>query len=284
MNSKAAPQQVALQFRCTCGHRLRAEPGHSKPWVWVCSREGGGLDVIQRNADAHGLDWHKLIDDPLLLGPPLTPQLRPNNREVEALPSPAWFRRCAVRLRRSPAPLAWLQTDRRVSLAALRLAGVGWNGERLLFPMRYQGELVAFKTRAPRSGAQMICCPGSGRPWPLYPRVPREEGWVLLVEGELDALCGLSHGLPVCSITLGVGTWRYDWMHELRGLRVAVCFDNDAQRWAMKRIAALQAVGIDACRVRLPRRLGPKGDLSDYLRQGGDPEHLRRTRQGEPHD
>ncbi len=99
---------------------------------------------------------------------------------------------------------------------------------------------------------------------------------MLLVEGELDALCGLSVGLPTCSITLGVGTWRDAWLDDLRGLRVGVCFDNDAQRAAMKRVATLQAAGIDAYRVRLPRRIGPKGDLSDYLNQGGDPERLRR--------
>ena len=121
----------------------------------------------------------------------------------------------------------------------------------------------------------MLNCPGSGRPWPLYPWLPEGE-FVILVEGELDALCGITHGLPVVSVPLGVGTWRERWADALAGRRVAVCFDNDAERFARARVRDLRVAGIDAYRLRLPRSLGPKGDLSDFLLRGGDPNWLRR--------
>jgi hypothetical protein len=244
--------------------------------VWACTRCGGGLDVIQQNADAHGLDWRQLIDKPALLGPPLQARQRPADAALAPLPRD-WLRRCALAVRRDPAPTEYLQTDRGVARRVLLAAGVGWDAATGVntFPVWFDGRLVAYKTRRPEPGADMWNCPGSGRRWSLYPWLP-ESGEVIVVEGELDALCGLSHRLPCASVTLGVSNWLPEWTEDLVGLRVGVCFDNDAQRWAMQRVKTLRAADIDAYRVRLPRRLGPKGDLSDYINKGGDVSQLRR--------
>jgi len=168
---------------------------------------------------------------------------------------------------------------RGVSLDVIRSARLGWNGTCLTFPM-FEAvglDLAGFKTRLPKDGAQMKAIAGSGRPWPLYPPVRRDDGWALLAAGELDALAVRSAGVPASSVTLGAGYWRDEWTGELRGLRVVVCFDNNEQRQARERVAALRAAGIDARRLDL-RDLGlgtPKGDLSDYILGGCDPARLR---------
>lgn len=152
---------------------------------------------------------------------------------------------------------------------------IGWDcdRQRLTFPMR-DGLL---KTRPALCRGQMRCWPGKDRDWPLYPEVPRDAGWALLVAGELDALCGISAGLPAVSVTLGAGTWRPEWTDELRDLYVVVCFDNNETALARHRVREFCKADVRARHLDL-RNLGlnePKGDLSDYLNSGGDPKRIK---------
>lgn len=210
---------------------------------------------------------------------------RARRAEPEPLPSLASVEGWHVRLMGSGGAQARAYlAGRGVSLREVESHWLGFNGKALTFPMfDGDGELVAFKTRLPKDGAQMKAIAGSGRPWPLYPAVSRRRGWVLLVAGEFDALAARSAGLPAVSVTLGAGYPgdRWDaWMTELAGLRVDICFDNNEVEQARERVAALRAAGIDARRLDL-RDLGlttPKGDVSDYLAGGGDPARLRRPR------
>jgi hypothetical protein len=164
---------------------------------------------------------------------------------------------------------------RGVSLEVIKRFRIGWDGHRLTFPMR-RGLL---KTREPRDGANMKCWPGKDRDWPLYPEVPRDVGWVLLVAGELDALAGISAGLPAVSVTLGASAWPDTWTQELKDadVRVLVCFDLNETVLARRRVKELRQAGIRARQLDL-RNLGlteAKGDLSDYLNGGGDPKRIK---------
>lgn len=195
------------------------------------------------------------------------------------LPSKSAFAGWAARLLASPAALAYLTDVRGIDREIIELFEIGWNGERLVLPMRRAGEIVAVKTRLPRPGAQMRCWPGQGRAWPLYPEPKSEWPWVLLLAGELDALRARSATLPACSVTLGAGAWREEWIEPLRGRFVVVLFDNNERRQARERVRALREAGVQARRLDL-RWLGfeePKADLSDYLNRGGSPLALRRA-------
>lgn len=197
----------------------------------------------------------------------------------KSLPSRASVERWAARLLVSGEPLQYLTCSRGLSLDVIRKARIGWNGKMLIFPMFWRGELVALKRRAPRSGAQMMSWPGTGRPWPLYPEPDRSQRRILVVAGELDALRARSAGIPAASVTLGAGHWPEPWTEELWGLRVVVCFDNNEEEQARERVTVLKAAGIDARRLDL-RRLGldaPKGDLSDYLDGGGSIKRVQAT-------
>ncbi len=201
-------------------------------------------------------------------------------QSVPPLPSAAKFAGWAERLDGRGPGWTYLR-DRGLADDVIREAGIGYDGRDLVFPMRgEEGEICAFKSRAPRDGAKMLAPRGAGRSWPLYPWPEPYWRWVLVGEGELDALRGRSVGLPATSVTLGVGTWRDAWTEALRGRRVVVCFDNDAWRIGKQRVAELRAAGIDARRLSLRRDLGlkkAKGDLSDYLDDGGSAAVLRRA-------
>jgi hypothetical protein len=175
--------------------------------------------------------------------------------------------------------MAYLTDERGLTPDVIETLEIGWDGERLILPMRRGGVIVAYKTRLPRPGAQMRCCSGSGRPWPLYPEPDPDWSWLVLTAGEFDAARLLSAGLPACSVSLGAGAWRDEWMAALDGRRVVVVFDNNETALARRRASALRDAGLEARRLDL-RTLGltdAKGDVSDYLNTGGSARRLRRA-------
>lgn len=206
---------------------------------------------------------------------------RPASRRDEPLPSAQQLRWWREELwsKHGAEACEWLVRDRLVSLDVVRAAKLGWDRSkaRVVFPMYSGSALVGAKWRKLGSGPgiQMRSWAGEGREWPLYP-APKGRS-VLLVAGELDALAARSAGLPATSVTLGAGHWEDRWTRELRGRRVVVCFDVNETEQARQRIAALRDAGISARRLDLAS-LGvdkPKGDVTDYLRAGGDATRLR---------
>lgn len=247
-----------------------------------CEALGGGY--LKRLAEKIGAPSGSALKDdprPYLAAMP-SARRSVSTGEAPGLPSDGKFGGWAARLLASPDPLAYLTDERGIDRATLERFGIGWDGARLIVPMRSRGKIVAAKTRHPSGRAQMRALPGRGRPWPLYPEPEPDWPWVLLVAGELDALRGRTAGLPACSVTLGAGTWREDWTEILRPFRVAVCFDNNEAAPARGVVRRLRAEGVKARRLDLGR-LGlarSKGDLSDYLNGGGDPIAIRRAALG----
>lgn len=205
--------------------------------------------------------------------------------DLPPLPSAAsvtgWHSRLLER--QNSAALDYLTKRRRIALEVVKRYRIGWDGRRLIFPIAQLEDGWLVKTRLPVDRAQMKCWPGKGRPWPLYPDVPRELGGVVLVAGELDALRARSLPVPATSVTLGAGTWREEWTDELRGLHVGVCFDNNEAAEARDRVKKLREAGISAGRIDL-RKLGvpgPNGDLSDFLNRNGDARRLMARGRGQ---
>jgi len=94
---------------------------------------------------------------------------------------------------------------------------------------------------------------------------------VLVVAGEWDLLAAVNAGVAcVATGTAGEGTWRPDWSEQLRGLRVRIVYDVDAEgrRGAAKVAAALRGIASEVCVVLLPlsgRAEEDGKDLSDFL-------------------
>lgn len=106
-------------------------------------------------------------------------------------------------------------------------------------------------------------CPSAGVH--LYPDVP-EDSWLLLVEGEWDALMGRQHGLPTLTSTAGAQTWPPSAVAACQGRRVVVLLDSGpaGQRGAQALARSLTPV---AGELRVADLGGPDGyDLTHWFR------------------
>ena len=99
------------------------------------------------------------------------------------------------------------------------------------------------------------------------------KGPVLVTEGEMDALCALSHGFNAVTGTSGAGTFKPDWATYITDLAPArengiiVAFDGDEQgrSGAKKAASLLQDAGADVRVASFPEGK----DVSDVLMWGG---------------
>ncbi len=276
---------------CGSGGALQVtwRPGQHR-WVVNCHAcpEVGG-EWLRAAAAALDVTAWQLLESPRShFGPPVAAGGSGRGpRRGEPLPDradlAAWRR--ALRGEQGREARSWLAA-RGIPPAAARRYGLGWSASHgaLALPLRRRGEVVNVKTRAPEPGENMLGWPGrraEDGAYPLFPEPEPADGWTLLVEGELDALAGRAVGLPACSVTLGVGTWREEWTALLaeRGRPVVVLFDagEQEQAHAEDRAARLREAGVRAARLR-PAALGltAKGaDLTDYLAGGGSAKALR---------
>lgn len=98
---------------------------------------------------------------------------------------------------------------------------------------------------------------------------PREVP-VYLVEGEKDADALVALGLSATTNVGGAGKWLDTYSESLRGRDVVILPDNDSAGWehATKAARSLSGVAASIRLVSLPN-LPEKGDVSDFLRNGG---------------
>ncbi len=99
---------------------------------------------------------------------------------------------------------------------------------------------------------------------------------VFVVEGEkdVDALCAL--GLVATCNPMGAGKWRDEYNEPLRGAHVVILPDNDkAGRDHAEAVAAALAGIAASVKILVLPGLPDKGDVSDWLAQGGDVATLR---------
>jgi len=104
-----------------------------------------------------------------------------------------------------------------------------------------------------------------GRGVQLYPQDQLKNGEVLLCEGEWDALCAVSHGIPAITSTAGVQTWRVEWSHKFRGKMINICFDcQDVSRKAAERRAEQLLPFASKVRI-IDLRLKDKEDITNWF-------------------
>jgi hypothetical protein len=148
-----------------------------------------------------------------------------------------------------------------------RQIGYENRSKRFTIPIRDdEGRLVNIRRYKPgaRPGEKMWNAKGHGSPPRLYPAMPTEP-WVLLCEGELDALVALQHGLPAITHTGGVTYWDDTWTGLFRGRKVHIVFDCDerGRTEAVRRAEVLSRVA-KAVRV-VDLGLPNKHDVTDWF-------------------
>lgn len=151
------------------------------------------------------------------------------------------IRRWAARLAGDLPLLARLRRERAWAEHVLRKHDIGWDGSRVIVPVRRAGMLAAVLRYAPESsrrGPKMLAIAGSRQGLFPEPSCLSDARTVWLVEGPPDALAALSSGIPAVSVP-GAHAWTPAWAEQLTGLDVVVCLDCDrAGREAAQRIAS----------------------------------------------
>ena len=255
------------------------------PWFHCRSQScrANGLDVV---GAAH-MEWPDLMlaMPEFVAKQPATRTGRPWRLERSL------FAEASAKLLEGGEPLRWLTDDRGISLDVIERNQIGWDEQRRrwLFPIFEQPtessaflepwlfNALFYPAEPMADGRRKMCCWG-GHPTSLYPGEPSTSG-VLLVEGELDALAGLSHGLPAVSGTTGAGTWNPLWTPAFAGRRVVISYDcDDAGRTGAKAVAAKLAAVAKSVRVidLDPQWEQPDGyDLTDWFQDGRSAAELR---------
>lgn len=208
---------------------------------------------------------------------------------VAPLPSPsdvrAWCRALWAGQPDDPHRL-YLSQRRRVSRRILSRWRVGWDPQRETYTLPVfdvDGAVVNLRRYRPDPPEDVPKMAGlAGRSIQLYPSVP--SGWVLLVEGEWDALVGRSHGLPTVTSTGGVQGWKAGWDDLFYKRKVAICFDSDkpGREGAAKLARGLRTIASELRVIDLTPDRSDGYDLTDWFRDGRTAGELRNLINGLP--
>jgi hypothetical protein len=216
--------------------------------------------------EALGLDVHRVLSNNATLDreygqrPP---------KPLGSLPTPADIVRWQRQLATDVAAMHYLREKRGLTPSTIRKHHIGYDGERYTLPVYDPFSLVPVNLRrySPDSARKMIGLAGRTSKH-LYPSIPLGE-WVLLCEGEWDALLARECRLPSVTSTGGVGCWDEQWTQLLRGRDVAIVYDcDDAGRLAAARRAEeIRGVARKVAVVDLG--LDDHEDLSDWFLKYG---------------
>jgi 5S rRNA maturation endonuclease (ribonuclease M5) len=149
--------------------------------------------------------------------------------EKQKLPGERQLKKWRHALRTSESLLARLWEVRGWTLKAIWRCGLGWDGERITFPIRnHKLKLVGLVRYLPGGKPKSLALPGSKRLLFPAPEVTSKHRPLFVVEGEPDAVAVWSCGHQAVAIP-GAGSWRGEFALRLSGRRVIALSDCDSQ-------------------------------------------------------
>lgn len=201
------------------------------------------------------------------------------------------------------AKLRAFMEERALDLATVKAYQIGWDSsgyrvevdgevkrigrQRYTIPIRDDdGNIVNVRRyrMGTGRGPKMTNSTGHGSPPRLFPTDQLEHDEVMVVEGELDALAAIAHGVPAVSGTGGAGRWDDRWGREFEDKTVYVMYDNDEDgRKGAKRANHNLGKHAEAVHMMAPMVDQDKGDLTDYFVEGGTEDGLREAMDATPH-
>lgn len=188
--------------------------------------------------------------------------------------------RWARALKGTPTAYKYLVKQRFISREVITSHELGWSGSRIVIPIRNDaGICINAKSYDPlakkHNMPKMLNYreeqePRSyGSPPSLYPYssfdLAKEMGYIVLCEGEFDALMLISQGIPAITPSAGAKAWNREWDEMFRGLRVIVAYDNDTDGnlYAKKRaVKNLRKLALEIRRLKVPLKFGK--DVTDW--------------------
>lgn len=110
---------------------------------------------------------------------------------------------------------------------AIRRLGLGWDGERVIFPIRTNRLKIQGVARyLPGGSPKMLAAAGTKRGLFPAPEIIGRKRTLFVVEGEPDAVSLWSAGVPAVAVP-GAQSWRPEWARRLDGRRLIVMCDCD---------------------------------------------------------
>lgn len=120
------------------------------------------------------------------------------------------------------------------------------SGERLTMSIYKDGKCVNIRFHSFRNKKAKDLPYTEGLPYAtwLYPEDQLKNHELYLCEGELDALCAISHGLSAITVTGGAGTWKKEFNPLFKGKDVNIIYDCDlaGRKGASKVTQQLQGI------------------------------------------
>jgi hypothetical protein len=180
-----------------------------------------------------------------------------------------------------------LVTTRGLWTKTIADAKIGWDSSKKAYTIPIadaEGKYVNVRRYQPRPRAgrrKMWGVEGMNQPR-LYPiEALKEDGPIIICEGEWDARITRQHGFSSITRTASASTWKDEWSKLFKGRVVYVCHDMDKEgQKANLKVARSVATYAEAVYiVRLPYPIAEKGgkDLTDYfMDHEGDPDEFRR--------
>jgi hypothetical protein len=168
-----------------------------------------------------------------------------------------------------PAEIRRYLNGRGIPDRIIKAKQLGWNGERITIPVfAGNGEVSQFRyAKSPTSPAgtpKVLTEAGGGAELYGWDTLAKNPYRVVICEGEFDRLVLEARGFPAVTSTAGANTFLDEWLPYFEAVKhIYICFDRDAAGEAAAR--KLQARLPRAKIVRLPDKVGPKGDITDYF-------------------
>lgn len=192
------------------------------------------------------------------------------------LPGEREFKKWRDALHASAKIISRLEEVRGWTAQAMWRCGLGWDGERVVFPIR-DGRLkiVGAVRYLPGGKPKSLAAPGSKRMLFPPPEVLSRDYPLFVVEGEPDAVAVWSCGHRAVAVP-GTGSWRSEWGLRLLHYRVTVLADCDPQG---RELAAKIAAAVPKAKVvDLDPARSDGYDVGDMVREARADGGLRQMR------
>lgn len=170
--------------------------------------------------------------------------------------------------------VAFLREQKGLSLETIRQYKLGYDGERIVVPIRdAAGAVRNLRRYHPNRKPKMLPYRDGYGEVRFFPVEALQDEEIVIVEGEWDCLLARQAlGVNAVTQTGGAGTWKTEWNTLFKDKRVVICYDHDdpGREGARKVAEALALVADEVRIVQLPVQ-GEGEDLSDWiLRYGGN--------------
>ncbi|MEK7281010.1 MAG: CHC2 zinc finger domain-containing protein, partial [Chloroflexota bacterium] len=181
-----------------------------------------------------------------------------------------------ILLEAAPDRLDWLWSERHLDADTVRRFRIGWDpqAERFTIPLwGPKGEPLGVHLYHREAHPKFLWTKGSKAGfWGAHLLQEKQDGSVIVAEGELDAALLCQKGYIAVSGTAGATTFKPEWAALLKDREVFLCYDIDeaGRQGARKAAEALTAAKAKRVAiVHLPEALGDKGDVTDFFVKGG---------------